>query len=507
MKQGNTRLARRLLWIAGYMDALTLFTLCCAAASHGAGILWIMLLPLGFTVFALAYAYSQGLWFELGKERVWKRTCIGIGFKSEGRSYRNGLYGAYVKGETKIITPLLREVHGTHDSWTGLVTFFDGQTIEQYNAHADAYALAFQVPHCSFDVAESGLIRIRAGKVPVPAPYEFQAGSQPGDDWREPDAGARVPPPLPDTPLSGGAHAVPVIQPVYAYAQPAALAYERALLQNVPMALDIDGNVWSMPIEETHVLIAARTGGGKGSFLWTLVLRLAPAWRAGLVRFWGCDPKRLELAIGREWWEHYADIDVTMVELLEQAVSEMYEVGNQLKGKARRFTASQQTPLNLLVIDELGYLSSLLTDRKLQTRADNAIKTLLTQGRSNGYAVVGAVQDPRKATVEYRDLFPIRIAGGLNEAKMVDLILGEGMHDAGALCEQIPLGRQGAGVAYVLDAERAMQSRLVRAAWVSDETIRDALNPMVRLQAEAYETEDEYTGYGVPQVDFDGQPI
>ena len=507
MKQGNTRLARVLLWIAGYMDAFTFFVLCCSSATFGAGILWIMLLPLGFTVCALVYAHNQNLWFELGKERVWKRTCLGIGFKSVGRSFRGGLYGAYVKGETKIITPLLREVRGTHDSWTGLVTFFDGQTIEMYNAHADAYALAFQVPCVSFDLAENGLIRIRAGKVPVPAEHEFQALPQPGDDWREPDAGVRVPVMKPDTPLSGGAQAVPVIQPVYAHAQPAALAYERALLQNVQMALDIDGKVWHMPIEGQHVLVAARTGGGKGSFCWTLVLRLAPAWRAGLVRFWGCDPKRLELAIGREWWTHYADTDVSMVELLEQAVSEMYEVGNQLKGKARRFTASQQTPLNVVVIDELGYLSSLLTDRKLQTRADNAIKTLLTQGRSNGYAVVGLVQDPRKSTVEYRDLFPIRIAGGLNEAKMVDLILGEGMHDAGALCEQIPLGRQGAGVAYVLDAENMNKPRLVRAAWVSDSAIRDALNPMVRQQAEAYETEDEYNMYGVPQVDWNGQPI
>ncbi len=479
--RGNTRLARRLLWIAGYMDAVTLFTLCCAVATLGAGILAIMLLPIGFTVFALVYAHSQGMWFELGKERVWQRTCIGIGFKSEAPSYKHGVLGA-ARGETKIITPLLREVYGTHDSWTGLVTFFDGQTIEEYNKHADAYALAFGVPFCSFDLDESGLIRIRAGKVPVPAEHEYQAIPQPADNA---------------VPL------MPGLKEVSAYSQPTALAYERALLKSVPMALDINGTVWHMPIEEQHVLIAARTGGGKGSFCWSLVLGLAPAWRVGLCRFWACDPKRLELAIGPEWWSHYADTDVGMVELLEQAVSEMFAVGDQLKGRARRFTPSRQTPLNVIVIDELGYLSSLLTDRKLQTRADNAIKTLLTQGRSNGYAVVGLCQDVRKSTVEYRDLFPIRICGGLNEGKMVDLVLGEGMHEL-APCEQIPLGRQGAGVAYVLDAERAMKPRLVRAAWCSDATIRDALVPRVRAQAEAYEAQDEQYGHAVPQLGFDG---
>ena len=66
---------------------------------------------------------------------------------------------------------------------------------------------------------------------------------------------------------------------------------------------------------------------------------------------------------------------------------------------------------------------------------------------------------------------------------MVDLVLGEGMHDAGALCEQIPMGRAGAGVAFVLDAERSMKPLLVRAAWCSDVRIRNTLTPFVRFQA------------------------
>ena len=97
--------------------------------------------------------------------------------------------------------------------------------------------------------------------------------------------------------------------------------------------------------------------------------------------------------------EHYADTDEGMVELMEQAVKEMFERGSQLQGVARKFIPSRKTPLNVIVIDKLGYLSSLLTDRKLQMRADYAIKTLLTQGRSNGYAICGCVQDPRKSTV------------------------------------------------------------------------------------------------------------
>ena len=77
------------------------------------------------------------------------------------------------------------------------------------------------------------------------------------------------------------------------------LEAELGLLRAVPVARDIEGRPWHMAIEGQHVFVAGRTGSGKNSWTWSLVLHLAPAWRAGLVRFYGCDPKRVELLIGR----------------------------------------------------------------------------------------------------------------------------------------------------------------------------------------------------------------
>ena len=248
----------------------------------------------------------------------------------------------------------------------------------------------------------------------------------------------------------------------------------RALLKAVPMARDLEGRIWRMAIEGQHVFVAARTGGGKGSWIWALVLGLAPAWQAGLVKLWGADPKRLELAIAPGWWDHYADDNASVVEMLETAVEGLNERNAQLKGKARKFTPGPNTPLNVLIIDEMGYLAGLLPDKKLRERAQTAISTILALGRAGGYSVVGCVQDPRKETCGFRDLFPIRIAGGLDNATMVDLVLGDGMRDAGALCDRIPLPPHGAGVAYVLE-ETTRKPRLVRAPWCSDETIRSVL--------------------------------
>jgi hypothetical protein len=488
MKQGNTRLARRLLWTAAVCDVLSLcvvsYSICwlSVVASGGsgggaAGVVVFLLALLLFNAGVGLYAVEQGLLFELKIARVWRRVCIGVGFKSEAPSYKFGLMGA-MRGDTKIITPRLREVHGSYASWSGTVTFFDGQTLSDYSKKSENFALAFGVPFITFEVAESGLIAVRAGKVPVPDAYDH-----PGRVQTSRAVNNR---PLPQHASTknrvSGEELLRVaktldIAEVFAYQEQSpkvtnVYARELELLKAVPMARDMNGRECKMPIEGQHWFIAARTGGGKGSWIWSLVLGLKPAWQLGLVKFWGCDPKRLELAIGRDWWEHYADNEEDIVKMLEHCVHEMFERAGKLQGKVRKFTPTQQTPLNVIVVDELGYLSAMLPDRKLRERAEKAVSTILALGRAVGYSLVGAVQDPRKETCGFRDLFPIRIAGGLPGA-MVDLVLGEDMHDAGALCEQIPLTEP--GVAYVI-SETRLKPICVRAAWCSDDNIQGMLS-------------------------------
>lgn len=456
MARGNTHLARQLLRFAAFADVALLFGMCALAANGG----WVLALLIGLVINGSIgwYALSTGLLFELKKERTWKAVCEGIGYTAEVRSYRYGLKGA-MRGDTKTVYPKLRQVRGTHEAWTAIVVPFAGQTVHDYTKYTEALEFAFNLPSVAFEVHESGFLLLRAGQTPIPEAYDH-----PGHTYVRETLPIEV---QPMQPLKA------VAKPPYgAHVSRTNLDYGRELLKGVPVARDLNGHSITLPIEGQHWLIAARTGQGKGSWLWSLVLGLAPAWRMGLVNFWGCDPKRLELAIGRTWWDRYADTDESIVELLETCVADMHQRTAQLQGKVRKFTPSKATPLNIIVIDELGYLASVLPDRKLRARAEQAIATLLMLGRAVGYSVVGAVQDPRKETVGYRDLFPIRIAGGLPEP-MVDLVLGDGMYDAGARCDAIPLGEAGAGVAYVM-SETRWKPMCVRAAWCSDDAIRAA---------------------------------
>jgi S-DNA-T family DNA segregation ATPase FtsK/SpoIIIE len=85
--------------------------------------------------------------------------------------------------------------------------------------------------------------------------------------------------------------------------------------------------------------------------------------------------------------------------------------------------------------------------------------------------VVGALQDPRKDVISLRNLFSTRIALRLDESDQVDMVLGDGARDRGALADQIsPTPWTGAGVGYVR-LEASPDPVRVRAAYVTDDDI------------------------------------
>ena len=254
---------------------------------------------------------------------------------------------------------------------------------------------------------------------------------------------------------------------------PALPIAERADLAGLAIGRCEDGSPWLLRLLGSHVLVAGATGAGKGSVLWSLIRALLPAILGGWVRVWACDPKRMELSFGRDLFARYADQAAGMVDLLEAAVTEMHTRAGEFGGRTRTFTVSVAFPFLVVVIDELAFLTAYQPERDLRKRAEAAIATLTTQGRSVGVCVVGALQDPRKDVINLRNLFPTRIAMRLDESDQVDMVLGDGARDRGALADQIsPLPEVGAGVAYVR-LEASPDPVRARAGHVTDTDIED----------------------------------
>ncbi len=177
---------------------------------------------------------------------------------------------------------------------------------------------------------------------------------------------------------------------------------------------------------------------------------MPPAILGGWAQVWALDPKRMELAYGRDLFARYADTAAAMVGLLEDAVAEMHDRASKFAGTTRTFTPSVAFPFLVVLVDELAFLTAYQPERDLRKRAEAAIATLTSQGRRSASASWRALQDPRKDVISLRNLFPTRIALRLDESDQVDMALGDGARDRGALADEIsPLPYTGAGVGYV----------------------------------------------------------
>lgn len=218
-----------------------------------------------------------------------------------------------------------------------------------------------------------------------------------------------------------------------------------------------------------HVMLAGATGSGKGSWLWGLIRQLAPMVRAGSVRLWVIDPKGgMEFGAGREMFHRFADSDETGLDLMHEYV-ETLDARKEDLGRqgVRTATASPTTPMDVLIVDELAAMTQYCT-RDIAREFEPLLGKALTQYRAVLGRVVGAVQEPHKDTVPMRGLFPTKIALRLDEASYVDMTLGEGVRDRGALADQIPEIMPGVG--YVKHDGRREPQR-VRAAFTSDDDI------------------------------------
>ncbi|GLX05452.1 hypothetical protein Misp03_23790 [Microbispora sp. NBRC 16548] len=182
---------------------------------------------------------------------------------------------------------------------------------------------------------------------------------------------------------------------------------------------------------------------------------------------------RMELSFGRALFgTRYAADPKECADLLDEAVSVMQERADRFAGLQRSHTPTVDDPFVLVLVDEVAFLTAYQSDKGLRQRITAALATLTTQGRAVGVGVMAALQDPRKEVMNIRNLFPDKIALRLDESEQVDMVLGDGARDRGALADRIsPVPELGAGIGYVR-LETSSDPVRIRAAHVSDADIR-----------------------------------
>lgn len=240
-------------------------------------------------------------------------------------------------------------------------------------------------------------------------------------------------------------------------------------------ALDVGDNERGEPFtiraRGKHLLVVGASGAGKGSLLWNPLRAMGPMIRDGLVRVWTIDLKGgTETDRGAALFHRWATTFDDALELLGDFRDSMVERQAWMREhKVRTCEIGAETPVELLVIDELAMLTA-YGDRSGVREALRLLAEILTQGRAADHTVMGYVQEPSKDVVDVRDLFTTRICLGVTAASHVDMALGDGARDRGALADQIPGDEAHAGIGFVIDSRSRLPVRF-RAGYVTDDEI------------------------------------
>lgn len=261
----------------------------------------------------------------------------------------------------------------------------------------------------------------------------------------------------------------------------------------LPLAVKVDGSAWSMPV--AHSIVFGSSGSGKGSVLQGVVRQIAPYVNEGHARIWGIDDKNSEFAplALSTLFDRYAheteDAEKLIHEfhdaMMERNANKRIDLVNAKLGRSVDFT--RETPLNLLMIDELFSLIIALRGTRSGKVALDKLFRIFAKGRSIGFVVMGATQVADKEVLSY---IKVNIANWvvlrIDSGYFNDQFLGEGAKAAGFDATAIPTadisnGYRTAGIAYV--KEDGGQPARVRFAYMDDRAVADLVLANLRNDA------------------------
>lgn len=244
-------------------------------------------------------------------------------------------------------------------------------------------------------------------------------------------------------------------------------------LSNVYLGETEFGTDWTAALVGQHWLVSGATGSGKNSVTWMAMRALAPLVRDGLVRLHTVNPKGTELNPLKPVSYRYAETEEESIKVIQGFWDTMQDRKKTLAADGdRTFAVSRETPLDVLLVDELGAITGYGSRDAKQIQPTLAL--ILSQARSLGGSVIGALQEPGKDIVPQRDLFTLRVQLRATSSMHPDMVLGEDMRKRGAIADEIPNVPDTAGIGFAVK-ERTRTPVRVRAAYCDDDDIAEVV--------------------------------
>jgi DNA segregation ATPase FtsK/SpoIIIE, S-DNA-T family len=244
-------------------------------------------------------------------------------------------------------------------------------------------------------------------------------------------------------------------------------------LSCIRLGEDEYGRPFTISLRGKHFLGVGATGSGKSGMLWNALFALAPIIRDGLCRVWVIDLKggtetQAAVSVFHRWATDGEQAVALLTEYRDAMLARQATMRTQ---RVRTNTITVDTPFELLIVDELAMLTA-YGDRHLVREALRLLAEIMTQGRAADFSVAAYVQEPSKDVVDVRDLFTTRACLGVTAAVHVDMALGDGARERGALADEIPGDPQHAGIGFAIAPGSRLPVRF-RAGLVTDRDITE----------------------------------
>lgn len=249
---------------------------------------------------------------------------------------------------------------------------------------------------------------------------------------------------------------------------------------HAPVGVDSAGKTVEIHLGHVpHVLAGGLTGGGKSTFMHSLI-----GWAACLegVELWGVDPKRVELPL---WGNRFSAVAVEpdeIVDLLHRVSDEMDRRGRLLASeqvgdldalcRKRGVSWCEDAPWAVLVVDEMA---DMMLRKKVYPGAAELIERIAAQARSGGIQLVCGTQTPHTNVIPstLRANLDFRWCGKTEARGQTGTILGDEHQTVPATHIDSP------GEAYARTQRGLLHLRTV---WLERERI-PSLAPLVAGQA------------------------
>lgn len=254
------------------------------------------------------------------------------------------------------------------------------------------------------------------------------------------------------------------------------------------------GEAFVISVVRGHRVVIGNTGSGKGSVMWGTLRACGPCIRDGVVRVHMIDLKGgVETEQGAPLFTRYATTPDDALSLLTDFRDAMKARQEWMRDNGlRSCTPSVETPVEMLMVDEMAMLTA-YADRAVTREALRLLAEIMTQGRASLFTVQGYLQEPTKDVLDVRELFTQRICLAVTAASHVDMALGDGARERGALADEIPCDARHAGIGFVIDAGSRLPVRF-RAAYVRDEDIAELVARCTPRDADVIDLYPDHDG-------------